>query len=94
MTSANNHRAVPGAVLAGATIGATALPALAAPAAPELSAVDPRVLDLWRRRTKVRAIVNRLSVQYHAANAQLPSSASLSASVVMPPSKRSAISSG
>jgi hypothetical protein len=54
VTSANNRRAVPGAVLAGATIGETALPALAAPAPPELSAVDPRVLDLWGLAPRVK----------------------------------------
>jgi hypothetical protein len=60
MTSRTNRRAVLGAALAAGVAGATTtLPGYAAPAAP-LSAVDRRVLDLWRRRAKLNAIVDRL----------------------------------
>lgn len=51
MTSTTNRRAVLGVLAAGATIGATTFPALAASAAaPELSASDREVLDLWHSR--------------------------------------------
>jgi hypothetical protein len=51
MTRATNRRAVLGVVFAGATIGATTFPALAASAAaPEPSASDHEVLDLWHGR--------------------------------------------
>jgi hypothetical protein len=68
MTRATNPRAVLGAVLAtGAAIGATALPAFAALDTSTLSAVDRRILDLWSRRAKLKAIVERLSAQFDAA---------------------------
>ncbi len=64
MTDATNRRAVLGAVLAGAAIGATTLPALATPVAPELSAVDRDVIDLWSQRTKLKAIADHLCAEH------------------------------
>lgn len=59
MTSATNRRAVMGAALAAGAIASTAgLPAAASE--PQLSAVDHRVLDLWRRLTKLQAISRKL----------------------------------
>ena len=52
-----NRRAVLGAVLAAGAVAATALPA-AALEAPPLSAVDRRVLDLWRRHQDLLAILD------------------------------------
>jgi hypothetical protein len=52
MTNATNRRAVLGAVLAGAAIGVVPVAAAlaASAAAPELSAIDREVLDLWHGR--------------------------------------------
>jgi len=59
MTSPTDRRAVLGAVLAAGAVGATAvLPAAAAE--PQLSAVDRRVLDLWRRLSKLHTISKKL----------------------------------
>ncbi len=68
-----DRRAVLGAVLAAAAVGAT--PALPAPAsAPTtLSAFDRRVLDLWRRRQAVKSICDRLWAEWKAKHDQLPS---------------------
>lgn len=53
--------------------GATAfLPAHATTELPALSAVDHRVLDLWRRRAKLIAFRERLDEQTDAAEAELP----------------------
>lgn len=58
MTAASDRRAVLGAALAAGAVGATAvLPASAS--APQLSAVDRRVLDLRRRRARLLAIACR-----------------------------------
>ena len=71
LPQATNRRAILGAVLAaGAAGAAAALPAGAA--APALSAIDQRVLDLWRRRAKLKAIAERLSEEHDAAEAKLP----------------------
>jgi len=60
MTRDTNRRAVLGAVLAtGAAVAV--LPAYAAPGPVALSAIDRRVLDLWRRRAKLNAIIDRLA---------------------------------
>jgi hypothetical protein len=67
-----NRRAVLGAVLAAGAAVATALPAIAATEAPALSATDRRVLDLWRRRTKILGIVDRLHDKCRAAYDKLP----------------------
>ena len=66
-----NRRAILGAVLAAAAAGATAaFPAAASPS-PALSAIDRRVIDLWRRRA-TQAILARLSEESDAAEAKLP----------------------
>ncbi len=72
MTSATNRRAVLGAVLAAGAVTVPALPSFAAVEAPGLSAVDRRVLDLWNRRRRLRAALDRLSERLDAAEAQLP----------------------
>lgn len=59
MTRDTNRRAVLGAVLAAAAIVTVASEAMPAPLS-SLSPVDRRVLDLWRRRAKLNAIVDRL----------------------------------
>jgi uncharacterized protein YjiS (DUF1127 family) len=68
---ATNRRAVLGAVLA-AGAAAAALPSAAAVITPSLSAIDSRVLDLWRRNRRLRASLDRLSDQMDAAEAQVP----------------------
>jgi hypothetical protein len=60
MTRATNRRAVLGGILVAGAAATTALPAYAAPGPAALSATDRRVLDLWRRRTKLNAIMDRL----------------------------------
>jgi hypothetical protein len=72
MTSATNRRAVLGAVLAAGAIAVPALPSFATVEAPGLSAVDRRVLDLWNRRRRLRAALDRLSDRIDAAEAQMP----------------------
>jgi hypothetical protein len=59
MTRETNRRAVLGAVLGAAAAVAVRPEAMAAPLS-SLSPVDRRVLDLWRRRAKLNAIVDRL----------------------------------
>ena len=61
MTSQTSRRAVLGAALAAGAVAATALPQATAATLSSLSPIDRRVLDLWRRRTKLNAIVDRLS---------------------------------
>jgi hypothetical protein len=61
-----------GAVLTAGAAAATALPACAAFDTPGLSAVDRRVLDLWRRRAKLVAFCERLGEQIDATKAQMP----------------------
>jgi hypothetical protein len=67
-----NRRAVMGAVLAAGA--AAVLPAVASAASPTppLSALDRRVLDLWRRRTRMRAALDQIRNQMDAAEAQMP----------------------
>jgi hypothetical protein len=73
MTASTTRRAALGAILASGAAGATAaLPAHAAPESPTLSAVDRRVLDLWRRRAKLVAFRDRLEEQIDAAETQMP----------------------
>jgi hypothetical protein len=68
-----NRRAVLGGVLAAGALGATAaLPAYAAPGVAQLSATDRRVLDLWSRRNRMRAALERISNQMNAAASQMP----------------------
>lgn len=75
-----NGRTLPEATSRGAifglllTAGAVAvIPAAASgAAAPTLTAIDRRVLDLWSQRAKLKAIAERLSEQYAAAKSQLP----------------------
>jgi len=59
MTRAPNRRAIIGVVLA--TGAVAAIPAAAIAATPTLSAVDRRVLDLWRRWHRTYAIIRRQS---------------------------------
>ena len=61
MTSQTSRRAVLGVALAAGAVAATALPQATAATLSSLSPIDRRVLDLWRRRTKLNAIVDRLS---------------------------------
>ena len=83
-----NRRAVLSAVLAAGAAGVTAaLPAVAS-AAPALSARDRRVLDLWRRRAKLKAIAARLSEEYDAAKAKLPEWAREGPKYVLPDGSR------
>jgi hypothetical protein len=73
MPEATNRRAVLGAVLAAGALGATAaLPVYAAPGPAALSATDRRVLDLWRRRRRMRGALERISNEIDAATAQMP----------------------
>jgi hypothetical protein len=67
-----NRRAVLGAVLAAGVAGATAALPGAAAQLPPLSAIDRRVLDLWRRYTRLRAAIGRIKDQTDAAKAQIP----------------------
>ena len=60
MTSATNRRALLGGAVAVGAVAATALPTAAGAQSPSLSTVDRRVLDLWRRRARLSAIVDRL----------------------------------
>jgi hypothetical protein len=70
LPEATNRRAVLGAVLAA---GATAaLPAAALSVPPALSPADQRVLDLWRRRGRLKAALDRLDLQIAAAKARMP----------------------
>ena len=76
MTSATDRRAVLGAVLAAGTVGATAVLPAAASAATTLSAVDRRVLDLWRQHAELKAIYDhninsRMAREYSADWANL-----------------------
>ncbi len=64
MTRATNRRAVLGAVLAAGAAGATAALPTAASACPALSDVDRRILDLWSRLAKVRAISKKLNADF------------------------------
>lgn len=61
MTNLTNRRAVLGAVIAVGVVGTTSLSAAAAPAAPKLSAIDRRVLDLWSRRAKLQLLSRRIA---------------------------------
>ena len=61
MTSATDRRAVLGAVLAAGAVGATTVLPAVASAATTPSAVDRRVLDLWRRLTRLHTICKKLS---------------------------------
>jgi hypothetical protein len=72
LPEATNRRALLGAVLIAGAAAATALPACAAFETPGLSAVDRRVLDLWRRRAKLVAFCERLGEQIDATKAQMP----------------------
>jgi hypothetical protein len=63
MTS-SDRRAVLGAVLAAGAVGATAALPTAASTGPALSDIDRRVLDLWRRFAKVRAISKKLNADF------------------------------
>jgi hypothetical protein len=67
-----NRRAVLGAVLASGAAGATAILPAAASSQPQLSAIDLRVLDLWRRRARLQAINDKTDEQITAAEAQMP----------------------
>ena len=60
MTSKANRRAVLAGALAAGALGPTAALPAAVAQSPSLSAVDHRVLDLWRRRARLSAIVDRL----------------------------------
>jgi hypothetical protein len=64
-----NRRAVLGAVLAAGAAGATAVLPSAASGAQVLSAIDRRVLDLWRRRSRMRAALEQIRNQIDAATA-------------------------
>jgi hypothetical protein len=67
------RRAALVSIIAAGAVGATAaLPAHATTELPALSAVDRRVLDLWRRRAKLVAFRERLHEQTGAAEAQMP----------------------
>jgi len=71
VTSPTDRRAVLGAVLAAGAVGATAvLPAAAAES--QLSAVDRRVLDLWRQHAELKAIydhnINSRMAREHSAD--------------------------
>jgi hypothetical protein len=67
------RRAALVSIIAAGAVGATAaLPAHATTELPALSAVDRRVLDLWRRRAKLVAFCNGLDEQIEAAKAQMP----------------------
>ena len=61
MTNETNRRAILGTVIAVGAIATTSLSAAAAAAAPKLSAIDRRVLDLWARRAGLRLISRRIS---------------------------------
>jgi hypothetical protein len=71
MASATNRRAVLGAVLAAGAVAVPALPSFAAVETPGLSAVDRRVLDLWNRRHRLQAALDRLWERVEAAQAGL-----------------------
>jgi hypothetical protein len=73
LPEATTRRAALGAIIAAGAVGATAgLPAHATTEWPALSAVDRRILDLWRRRAKLVAFCERLDEQIDAAKAQMP----------------------
>ena len=67
-----NRRSVLGAVLAAGAVAVPALPSFASVETPALSAVDRRVLDLWNRRRRLRAALDRLSERVDATEAQMP----------------------
>ena len=67
-----SRRSVLGAVLAAGAVAVPALPSFASVETPALSAVDRRVLDLWNRRRRLRAALDRLSERIDAAAAQMP----------------------
>jgi hypothetical protein len=62
-----------GAVLAGGAAAVLPAGASAASPAPQLSAVDRRVLDFWRRRQRVVSVRERLRAEQKAKEEQLPS---------------------
>ena len=73
LPEATTRRGALSAVLAAGAFGATAaLPAYAAPGPVAPSATDRRVLDLWSRRGRMRAALERISDQIKAAEAEMP----------------------
>jgi hypothetical protein len=68
MTRATDRRAVLGGILVASAAATIALPATVAVGMPALSAVDRRVVELWRRLAKVKAISRELSA--HAVRAK------------------------
>lgn len=72
MANTANRRAILSAVLAAGATAALPAAAAAATSAPPLSPIDRRVLDLWRRRAKLKAIQARLDERYAATDAQMP----------------------
>jgi hypothetical protein len=68
-----SRRSILGAVLATGAAGAAAILPASASGAPQLSAVDRRVLQLWRRRRAAKGICDRLSADWNAKHDLLPS---------------------
>ena len=71
LPEATSRRALLGAVLAAGAVGAVAALPAAASAAPIISAVDRRVIDLWSRRNRLQAALHRLSDQQDALLEQI-----------------------
>ena len=67
-----NRRAVLGAALAAGAVGATAAIPAPARAAPALSALDRRILNLWRWRAKLKVIADHRWEQLLAARKRSP----------------------
>jgi hypothetical protein len=69
MNAAPDRRAVLGAVLAACATGATAaLPASPNAAAPALSAIDRKVLNLWSERARLKATFDKLYAERRAVD--------------------------
>jgi hypothetical protein len=67
-----SRRSVLGAILAAGAVAVPTLPSFAAVETPARSAVDRRVLDLWNRRRRLRAALQRISDQMDMAQVQMP----------------------
>jgi hypothetical protein len=72
LPESTNRRAVLGAVLAAGAAGATAALPSAASVTPALSALDRRILNLWRWRAKLNVIGDHRWKQFQTASDALP----------------------